>query len=274
MRLAEYEQVRSAVAVPSTVYPDFDAVLARHPGCAARLREREGSVSSERTRHERLHSALTEPATQALVRRLGEHPRAGGESSRARAARVTPSSGAVLLRTLRSRHRCAVSGGCAGHATLLPAAPAAGDTVRHGAPGVRSGAARPWTASGSVASMLRRRRRAAAHAAAPGGGPAAGSGLGTWPLNAGAWLKCQPGVELLLVLTRQHRGHRTTSALPWWSLSRPPPAPPTRPNWRPRSARLASRLHLKLISGLTALHALRFVPSAHSCIRMFCVALM
>lgn len=41
MRLAEYEQVRSAVAVPSTVYPDFDAVLARHPGCAARLRERE-----------------------------------------------------------------------------------------------------------------------------------------------------------------------------------------------------------------------------------------
>ena len=48
MRLAEYEQVRSAVAVPSTVYPDFDAVLARHPGCAARLREREGSVTSER----------------------------------------------------------------------------------------------------------------------------------------------------------------------------------------------------------------------------------
>ena len=36
MRLAEYEAVRAAVAGPCHVYPDMDAVLAAHPGCAPR----------------------------------------------------------------------------------------------------------------------------------------------------------------------------------------------------------------------------------------------
>jgi hypothetical protein len=36
MRLAEYEAVRAAVALPCHVYPDMDAILAAHPGRVAR----------------------------------------------------------------------------------------------------------------------------------------------------------------------------------------------------------------------------------------------
>ena len=35
MRLSEFEAVRAAVSLPCHVYPDMDAILAEHPGCAA-----------------------------------------------------------------------------------------------------------------------------------------------------------------------------------------------------------------------------------------------
>jgi len=82
MRLAEYEAVRAAVAGPCHVYPDMDAILAAHPGCAslsmlhalARTPQLSSVVFASRPRRLSLDALVSIHAQEAARRVRAQHP--------------------------------------------------------------------------------------------------------------------------------------------------------------------------------------------------------